>query len=324
LSLSIFLPENKKHAMPMSPISRSDKIRGVLLSFLSALLLTAVFLFSTLAQRTLAGPPFLFWWFVLALPALFVLRPAAGSWKGLWRRHWRFFLAYNLIEAIGNILFFYLLRVVQPSLISFFLSLTPIFGALCAYFYLKERLSALEWSGGAISMAGVIVITWASPEVGILLAALALLMTLLYAFNNVLVKRWIHDVPPTAVISVRIIFQAAFFTGLLLVSGGFRWPSGRELIFLALGTLSGPAFGMYTVFVALQYLKASQLFLIRNLQPFFVTLAAALLLHQALALRQFMGGMVIIGGVFLMLAAKWLQDRGYRSAATASKKSGGI
>jgi drug/metabolite transporter (DMT)-like permease len=308
----------------MNPIKRSDKIKGVLLSLLSSLLLTAVFLFSTLAQRTLSGPPFLFWWFILALPALFLLRPRAGSWKGLWRLHWRFFLAYNLIEAVGNILFFYLLHLVRPSIISFFYSLTPLFGALCAYFYLQERLSVLEWSGGIISMAGVIIITWASPEVDALLAALALLMTLLYAFNNVLVKRWIHDVPPTAVISVRIIFQAAFFSGLLLASGGFRWPSGREMVFLALGTLSGPAFGMYTVFVALQYLKATQLFLIRNLQPFFVTLAAALFLQQALTLRQFTGGTVIIGGIFLMLAAKWLQDRRYRNAAAAGKRSGGI
>lgn len=291
----------------MIPITHSNKFKGALLSFLSALLLTAVFLFSTLAQRTLAGPPFLFWWFVLALPGLILLRPPAGSWKSLWRRHWRFFLAYNLIEAAGNILFFYLLRVIQPSILSFFLSLTPLFGALCAYFYLQEHLSGLEWLGGVLSMAGVIIITWASPEVGIPLAVMAMLMTLLYAFNNVLVKRWIIDVPPTAVISVRIVFQAAFFTGLLLCLGGFRWPTGREMVFLTLGTLSGPVFGMFTVFVALQYLKATQLFLIRNLQPFFVTVAAALFLHQALSGRQLLGGAVIITGIFLLLTTKWLQ-----------------
>jgi drug/metabolite transporter (DMT)-like permease len=308
----------------MIPINRSDKIKGVLLSFLSALLLTAIFLFSTLAQRTLAGPPFLFWWFVLALPALLLLLPPAGSWKNLWRRHWRFFLAYNLIEAAGNILFFYLLRVIQPSILSFFFSLTPLCGALCAYYYLDERLSELEWLGGVFSIAGVIFITWASPEVGTLLAALALLMTLLYAFNNVLVKRWIHDVPPAAVISVRIIFQAAFFTGLLLCLGGFRWPTGREMVFLTLGSLSGPAFGMYTVFVALQYLKATQLFLIRNLQPFFIILAAALFLHQALTLRQLTGGMVIIAGVFFMLAAKWLQDRRSGNGAAVHEPPGSM
>jgi drug/metabolite transporter (DMT)-like permease len=131
------------------------------------------------------------------------------------------------------------------------------------------------------------------------------------------VKRWIQEVPPTAVISVRIIFQAVFFSGLLLAAGGFRWPTGREMIFLTLGSLSGPAFGMYTVFVALQYLKATQLFLIRNLQPFFVAVAAALFLHQALTLRQLTGGTVIIAGVFLMLVSKWLQDRRFKNTATA-------
>lgn len=292
----------------MIAVRRSDKIKGVALSLLSALLLTAVFLFSSLAQRTLAGPPFLFWWFLLPLPALLLLRPPAGTWKILIRRHWRFFLAYNLIEGTGNILFFYLLRVMQPSILSFFFSLTPLLGALCAYLYLNERLSGQEWLGGALSMAGVILITWASPEVGILLAALAVLMTLLYSFSNVLVKRWIRDVPPKAVISTRIVFQAVFFTVLLLIFGGFRWPTAGEMVFLGLGACSGPAFGMYVVFVAMQYLKATQLFLIRNLQPFFVTVAAALFLHQALTLRQLTGGAVIIAGVFLLLAAKWLQD----------------
>ena len=293
----------------MIPVSRGDKIKGVALSFLAALLLTAVFLFSSLAQRTLAGPPFLFWWFILPLPALLLLHPPAGTWKILWRRHWRFFLAYNLIEGAGNILFFYLVRVIQPSILSFIYSLTPLLGAICAYVYLGERLSRLEKLGGTLSVAGVVLITWASPAVGLLLAVLAVWMTLLYAFNNVLVKRWIHAVPPTAVISVRIIFQAAFFTGFLLFFGGFRWPTAREMLFIALGSCSGPAFGMYVVFVALQYLKATQLFLIRNLHPFFVTLAAALFLHQALTLRQLAGGAVIIAGVFLLLAAKWLQER---------------
>jgi drug/metabolite transporter (DMT)-like permease len=322
--ISRFLARDEKRSVPMIPVSRSDKIKGAVLALLSALLLTAVFLFSTLAQRTLSGPLFLFWWFILALPALFLLHPPAAAWKKLWRRHWRFFLVYNLIEATGNILFFYLLRWIRPSIVSFFFSLTPLFGAVCAYIYLKERLSALEWFGGALSMAGVVLITWASPEVAAMLAALALLMTLLYAFNNVLVKRWILDVPPTAVISVRIICQAVFFAGLLSAAGGFRWPTGREMVYLTLGSLSGPAFGMYTVFVALQYLKATQLFLIRNLQPFFVTLAAALFLHQALTLRQLTGGMVIIAGVFLMLAAKWLQDKKSRNAVTVQGQPGGF
>jgi len=297
--------------------NRKDKTKGVLLSFLSAFLLAGVFIFSTLAQRTLAGPPFLFWWFVLALPALLLLLPPAASWKNLWCRHWRFFLAYNLIEAVSNILFFYLLRVIQPSILSFFISLTPLLGALCAYVYLNERLSRLEWLGGILSLAGVVLITWVSPEVGILLAALAVCTTLFMAFNNVLVKRWIHDVPPTAVISARIILQAVFFTGFLLIAGGFRWPTAREMVFLTLGTLSGPAFGMFTVFVALQYLKATQFFLIRNLQPFFVTVAAACFLHQALTLRQLLGGAVIIAGVFLLLAGKWLQDK--KSGNTAAE-----
>lgn len=293
----------------MIPVSRREKIKGAVLGLLSALLLTAVFIFSSLAQRTLAGPPFLFWWFVLPLPALLVLRPPAGSWKKMWRRHWRFFLAYNLIEGTGNILFFSLLRVIQPSIISFFFSLTPLLGAVCAYFYLGERLSGLERLGGVLSMAGVILITWASPEVGVFLAALAVLMTLLYAFSNVLVKRWIQDVPPTAVISVRLVFQAVFFSAWLLFSGGFRWPTAGEMVWLTLGACAGPAFGMYVVFVAMQYLKATQLFLIRNLHPFFVTVAAALFLQQILTLRQLAGGAVIIAGVFLLLTAKWLPEK---------------
>ncbi len=139
----------------MIPVSRRDKIKGAALGLFSALLLTAVFIFSSLAQRTLAGPPFLFWWFVLPLPALLLLRPPAGSWKKLWRRHWRFFLAYNLIEGAGNILFFSLLRVIQPSIVSFFFSLTPLLGTVCAYFYLGERLSELEGLGGAVIITGV-------------------------------------------------------------------------------------------------------------------------------------------------------------------------
>jgi len=287
-------------------IGYRDKIKGVVYSGLSALLLTGVFLFSNLAQQTIRGPVFLFWWFLLALPFLpiFWLQIGTGLLP-LFRRHWRFFLVYNLIEAGGNILFFYLLRMIHPSIVSFLHSLTPVFIAIIAYFFLRERLSRQEWLGGAISMAGVLVITWASPDVGIPLVALTLFMTIIFAFNNVLVKRWITDVPPAAVSVFRIILQAVFFVAYLAAAGTFRWPSEREWIFLVLGSLSGPVFGMYVVFLALKHLKSTQVFIIRNLQPFFVTVAAYLFLRQYLSARQLIGGLLIICGVSLMLAVRW-------------------
>lgn len=286
--------------------NRSVKIMGVILSVLSAFLLTGVFTFSTLAQRTMTRPLFLFWWFTLALLGLPLMRSRTpGETTKLVRRHWRFFLAYNLIEAAGNILFFSLLRVIHPSIVSFFLSLMPLFGAVIAFLYLNERISRREWAGGLISMSGVLVITWASPDAGFIGIGLAVLMTLLYAFNNVFVKRWVAEVPPRTVTFIRIICQAVFFFLFILFSGGFRFPSGKELIFLTLGTFSGPVFGMFVMFSALRCLKATQVFLIRNLQPFFVTVAAALFLRQYLSSRQIYGGVLILAGVSWMLYSQW-------------------
>lgn len=231
--------------------------------------------------------------------------PVPGETIRLIRRHWRFFLAYNLIEAAGNTLFFSLLRVIHPSIVSFFLSLMPLFGAFAAFFYLKERISRREWAGGLISMSGVLVITWASPDAGIVGVGMAVLMSFLYAFNNVLVKRWVAEVPPRTVTFVRIVCQAVFFFLFMVFFGGFRFPSGKEWIYLTLGTFSGPVFGMFVMFSALRCLKATQVFLIRNLQPFFVTVAAAFFLHQYLSSREICGGLLILAGVTWMLFSQW-------------------
>ncbi|MEN8222852.1 MAG: DMT family transporter [Acidobacteriota bacterium] len=292
---------------------KDARLSGYIFAILSALSVSLVYITSKIIQRTMTIQVFLFWWFGLAslwaIVVLLVKRKDIACYVGKLKSFRYFFVYFVISEATAAFLFFYVIGKINPAVVSFVGSITPLFVAVIAYFYISEKLALREIFGGIVSVSGVILITYVSPDIGIKYTLLVLSIVLVYSFNNVLIKKKTEDVPPLLITLVRIFFLFTTYTAYNLVLGGLRLPSPDEFVYLVAGSLLGPIFGMFFLFTALKSVKSTQVSLIKNSQPFLVVIFSYIFLGTGITFSQLGAGSLIMIGISLMISDRRLNLR---------------
>ena len=200
---------------------------------------------------------------------------------------------------------------INPAVVSFLGSITPLFVAVIAFFYIGERLSLREMIGGLISVSGVVLITYVSPDIGINYTLLVISVVMVYSFNNVLIKKKTEDVPPILITLVRIFFLFVTYMIYKAAAGGLRLPDQNEFLFLVIGSLLGPILGMFFLFTALKHIKSTQVSLIKNSQPFLIVLFSYVFLETGVTGLQLGAGTLIVIGISMMISARRLSLRAF-------------
>ena len=286
----------------------SEKIKGAILALLSAISISLVYIVSKTVQKTMPTSLFLLWWFFFAgVWASFILyykRKDFLCYVKTIKKHKFFFIYFTISETYGAFIFFYLIKIINPAVVSFLGSVTPLFVAIIAFFYIGEKLSLREMLGGALSMAGVFFITYASPDVSIFYVFLIMSTVMVYSFNNVLVKKKTKDIPPILITLIRIFFLFIAYLIYNFIRGGIRLPDLREFILLSGGSLLGPILGMLALFTAFKYIKSTEVSLIKNSQPFFVVVFSYIFLGIVISVEQLVAGILITLGISFIVSEK--------------------
>ena len=140
---------------------------------------------------------------LLLLPLLL----ARGEWPAL-RQHWRAIAMVGIVNsALPFLLFLVAALVLTTALMAVFNATAPIWTALVAWLWLRDRLAPSRWLGLAIGLAGVVGLSWGkadlragahgiSPAWGI---AACLLAAVLYGIGANLSRKHLAGVPPMAV-----------------------------------------------------------------------------------------------------------------------------
>ena len=146
------------------------------------------------------------------------------------RKHWRVIALLGVINtAVPFVLFTTAALVLSAALMAVFNATAPIWGALVAWVWLREKLTPSRWLGLAIGVAGVVFLSWdkadiqaagalISPAVGI---AACVLAAVLYGFGPSLTRKRLNGVPPMAVAAGSQV-SAAVVT---LLPALYFWPA---------------------------------------------------------------------------------------------------
>lgn len=140
------------------------------------------------------------------LGAALVLLPIL-LWRGelaALQRHWRpIFVVGITNSALPFLCFSYAALTINAGLSSVFNAASPLFGAVIAWLWLKDRLSGSRVLGLAIGFAGVFGLAYSRAGFradGSALAVVACILgTLSYGFSANFTKRWLTGVPSFAV-----------------------------------------------------------------------------------------------------------------------------
>jgi drug/metabolite transporter (DMT)-like permease len=281
------------------------KARDLLDLVLLASLWGASFLFMRMGAHEF-GPTALA--FVRVLVASIALVPLL-LWHGLateLRTGWpRVFAMGAINSALPFWLYSFASLSITAGLASVFNAATPLFGAVIAWIWLKDKPGVSRWLGIAIGFAGVTYLAWdkASFKPGASSTGWAVLAcvvaTVLYGFGASFAKRYLQGLAPLTVATGSQIGASL----VLLVPAWLMWPTtppsaSSWLAVALLGAFcTGIAYILY--FRLIRHIGAAKATTVTFLIPLFAVLWGGLFLGEAVSMVMAIGCAIILVGTAL-------------------------
>jgi drug/metabolite transporter (DMT)-like permease len=241
------------------------------------------------------------------------------------RRHWRVIALLGVINtAVPFVLFATAALALSAALMAVFNATVPIWGALVAWGWLRDRLNASRWLGLVVGFAGVVFLSWdkadfragslaISPALGITACVLA---AVLYGIGANLSRRHLTGVPPMAVAAGSQVSALA----VTLVPALWTWPANTPgaaawgaALALAVGC-TGLAYVLYYRLIA--SVGATKTISVTFLIPAFALLWGWLALGEQPTGSMLLGCAVILLGTALTTGLLTLPGRLGKTPAT--------
>ena len=239
----------------------------------------------------------------LALGA--VLLASGGRFE--WRRHWR---AYLFVAVIGLDLPFVLiaqaLKTIDASTAAILNALSPLFAAIVAALWIRERLTLAKLGGIGLCLFGTAVLVGWRPApmsgIELLSAGMSIVATALYGYTLVFTKVHLKDASPMSIAAATLLLAAAALAPIAPLQA----PALATIPPLAWLALLGLAFVSTTVAFIFYYrliadigpVKASTVTL---LVPVFGMIWGVLFLGEPLTAGRVAGCAIILSGCALIL-----------------------
>ena len=238
-------------------------------------------------------------------------------WRGEWaalRPHWKPVFVVGLTNSgLPFLCFSFAALSITAGLASIFNATTPLWGALIAWVWLRDRPDSWRMAGLALGFAGVVGLAWekASFKPGADgsatgWAVLAVLVaTMMYGFSANYTKKRLTGLPPMAIAAGSQIASAVTLLplGLLFwpqrMPGAVAWGAAVALALLC----TGIAYVLY--FRLIGRVGPARAMAVTYLIPAFAMLWGALFLGERITPSMMAGGLVILAGT--ALATGWLR-----------------
>lgn len=255
----------------------------------------------------------------LASAALLPLALVAGQ-GGALRRHWRDIAIVGISNsALPFLAYSFAALSITAGLASIFNATTPLWGAVIAWLWLRDRLTGWRVLGLVIGFAGVLWLAWdkASFKPGAAQTGWAVLAclgaTLLYGWSASFTKRRLTGVPPLAVATGSQCAAAL----LLLPLAVFAWPaqsiSATAWTAAVLLALLSTALAYLLYFRLIAHIGPANAVAVTFLIPVFAVLWGGVFLHEDTSTVMLAGCAVILLGT--SLATGFWSPRASKAAA---------
>ena len=266
------------------------------------------FIFIRVAAPVL-GPVVLVWVRVL-IAGLLLLAFALGSRRSLQMR--RFWPQYLVLGLINSALPFVLISAAElhlsASLAAIINATSPLFGAVIAFFWLREALTARKLLGLVLGIAGVAIVAGWNPITLDSVVLLSILASLggaaSYGLASVYTKAHVHNAS-----ALGLATGSQLAAGLLLSPlVPFTWPTvapSTTVILCTLALAVGSTALAYLLFFRLVVdVGPIKTLTVTFLVPVFGVLWGAMFLGEPVGIGTVLGGLVILTGTALVVGMR--------------------
>lgn len=243
--------------------------------------------------------------FAVLIMAPFIITRHRHEFKLIQKKDWLLTIFAGIFLAIHFILWFESLNYTSVASSVVLVTLQPIFAFLGTYLFFNERFSSGAIISMIIAILGSFIISWGDFQIsgtalfGDILAILgAITITVYFLFGQKVRKRLslmtytfiVYSISSCTLILYNIILQNPFL----------GYPADHWWIFLALAIF--PTFLGHTLFNwALKWLSTSTISMGIVFEPIGATILAYFILNEKVNATQWLGGAIIICGLFLFI-----------------------
>jgi len=293
-------------------IKLSDRTKGYLWTFVSVLAVSNVYIFSKAVMNQTSFPQFGFWWFFtggVIITIYGLLTRSFRVYKTFGKKEYGLLLLNGILELAGTYFFFKAIYTVEnPSIVSFLNNISPVFVVILGVLFLKEKINLQEFIGIVIALSGTMLISYKGgtklSEMFIDGTEYAFLSMFIFAFNTILLKKYVKRLSPMALTINRVIFLTTFFFIYLLLSDEPFFIPRKAFYNVLIGSFLGPFLTVIASLNALKYIEVSKKSVLGTTKGLFVMIGAYLFFGKFPTETQIIGGILTIIGAILIITGR--------------------
>ena len=245
-----------------------------------------------------------FWFFSSFVLSIFVTLavPAQRAEVKKLRSYLKIFIYTSVLTSVGAALWIMSIRTIGIPLTSFLMKAQTLFSLFLGMIFLGERLNKGESVGIVITIIGGVIVAY-QREVGLLIGTLtALSAAFLYSCISFIVKKVAQDLNMLMVANLRALGVSIVMIVFLVVTGTFEMPSSyMDIVFMALGGISGAYIAKASQFQAIKLIDVSRTTAIMPMESLFVVLLSFFIFNEIPSVIKLLGGALIITGVIFLV-----------------------
>jgi drug/metabolite transporter (DMT)-like permease len=266
------------------------------------------FIFIRIAAPVL-GPVVLVWVRVL-LAGVLLLAYALGSKRTIdFRRHWREYLMLGLFNsALPFVLISAAELHLSASLAAMLNATSPLFGAIIAFFWLRDPFTPRKLLGLGLGILGVAILAGWSPITLDTIVLLSIFASLAgaasYGLASVYTKAKVSNIPALSMAAGSQLAASLLLTPLV----PFTWPTAAPSLTVILCTaalaVASTAFAYLLFFRLVVDVGPTKALTVTFLVPVFGVLWGALFLGEPVGASTVIGGLVVLAGTALVVGVR--------------------
>ncbi|MEM7008021.1 MAG: DMT family transporter [Thermodesulfobacteriota bacterium] len=246
-----------------------------------------------------------FWFFSSFVLSIFVTLavPAQRAEVKKLRSYVKIFIYTSVLTSVGAALWIMSIRTIGIPLTSFLMKAQTLFSLFLGMIFLGERLNRGESVGIIITIIGGVIVAY-QREWGLLIGTLtALSAAFLYSCISFIVKKVANDLNMLMVANLRALGVSVVMITFLVITGTFEMPSRAiDIVFMALGGISGAYIAKASQFQAIKMIDVSRTTAIMPMESLFVVLLSYFIFDEIPSVIKLLGGgLIIVGVVFLVI-----------------------
>lgn len=219
-------------------------------------------------------------------------------------KSWWFFLTIGTLVALSTNINYEAVAYIDPGTAAMLAKSSILFGIGLGVLWLKESLTRIQKIGAFIAVGGVFTITFQPAEYLRIGSLLILCSTFMYALHAALTKRFAEKMAFVDFFFFRLLSTSAILFSVALGRNALVWPTHTAWMLLILVGILDVAISRGLYYLALRRLRMSIHALVLTLSPVAAVLWSLMLFDVLPNRQQFIGGLAVMLGVFVVLTNK--------------------